>query len=152
MKTSPRWGGAGFVNPEPTTMMRPGSMRETLRRQFFGGERRTPAQPVPGPAQGHRSTSVTTPEQLSAALAGGNFDVIFADAADAPTVERLLAGRPDAPALLPFCDGDERRVDSGCAKGRFCVVNPPKERSMLEAIDQAVDRRDRGAAKATIRS
>lgn len=47
MKGSPRWGGGGFTNAEPTTMMRPGSMVETFRRQFFGGERREPAHPVP---------------------------------------------------------------------------------------------------------
>lgn len=101
--------------------------------------------------EGHHATSVATPEQLSAALAGGHFDVIFADAADVLTVERLLAGRPDAPTLLPFCDGASSASKSS-EKGAFCVVSPPKERSMLEAIDQAVDRRDRDAAKATIRS
>jgi L-ascorbate metabolism protein UlaG (beta-lactamase superfamily) len=47
MKRSPRWGGRGFVNPEATTMMRPGSMGESLRRQFLGGERRAPALAIP---------------------------------------------------------------------------------------------------------
>ena len=47
MKRSPQWGGRGFVNPELTTMMRPGSMTETLRRQFLGGERRAPLLAVP---------------------------------------------------------------------------------------------------------
>lgn len=102
--------------------------------------------------EGHRATSVTTPEQLFAALAGGHFDVIFADAADAKTVERLLAGHPDAPTLLPFCDGTKSTSVAVDQKGAFCVTIPPKERSILEAIDQAVDRRDRSAAKAAIRS
>lgn len=102
--------------------------------------------------EGHHSTSVTTPEQLSAALADGRFDVIFADAADVPAVERLLGGRPDAPTLLPFCDGEKSASAAAGKKGAFCVVSPPKERSMLEAIDQAVDRRDRNAVKTAIRS
>ncbi|HQQ76424.1 MAG TPA: hypothetical protein PLB01_03640 [Thermoanaerobaculia bacterium] len=102
--------------------------------------------------EGHRGTSVTTPEQLSAALAGGHFDVIFADAADASTVERLLAGRADAPTLLPFCDGTKSTSVVVDQKGAFCVTTPPKERSMLEAIDQAVERRDRRVAKPAIRS
>jgi L-ascorbate metabolism protein UlaG (beta-lactamase superfamily) len=46
MKRSPRWGGAGFVNLEPTTMMRPGSTLETIRL-YFGDERREPPRPVP---------------------------------------------------------------------------------------------------------
>lgn len=102
--------------------------------------------------EGHHSTSVTTPEQLAAALAGGHFDVVFSDAADVPTVERLLAGRSDAPTLLPFCDGEKAASAAAGQKGSFCVVSPPKERSMLEAIDQAVDRRDRDAAKTAVRS
>lgn len=47
MKRSPNFRGSGFVNPEPTTMMRPGSTAETFRRWVFGGEKRTPASPVP---------------------------------------------------------------------------------------------------------
>ena len=47
MKRSRNWSGSGFVNPEPTRMMRPGSMGETLRRQFFGGEKRSPVSAVP---------------------------------------------------------------------------------------------------------
>jgi hypothetical protein len=102
--------------------------------------------------EGHRATSVATLEQLSAALAGGHFDVIFADAAEAPAVERLLAEHPDAPTLLPFCDGAKVASGASTRKGAFCVLSPPKARSMLEAIDQAVDRRDRNAAKTTTRS
>ena len=102
--------------------------------------------------EGHRGTSVETLEELSTALAGGHFDVIFADAADVSGVERILGGHPDAPTLLPFCDGAKGASAVSAKKGDACVVGPPKERSLLEAIDQAVDRRDRNAAKTTTRS
>ncbi|HKC25084.1 MAG TPA: hypothetical protein VKF32_10105, partial [Thermoanaerobaculia bacterium] len=46
--------------------------------------------------EGHRSTTVETPEQLSAILAGGRFDVVLAAGGDAPAVEELLRGAPDA--------------------------------------------------------
>lgn len=102
--------------------------------------------------EGHRTTSVATLEQLAAALAGGRFDVVFADAADVPGVERVLRGRPDAPTLLPFCDGAKEAAGAGGPKTALCVASPPKERSILDAIDQAVAERDRAYGKATIRS
>lgn len=102
--------------------------------------------------EGHRTTSVATLDQLAAALAGGRFDVIFADAADASAVARQLAGRPDAPVLLPFCDGTKGAAGARGPQTELCVASPPKERSILDAIDQAVAERDRTLGKATIRS
>lgn len=102
--------------------------------------------------EGHRATAVATLEQLSAALAGASFDVIFVDAADVPAVKGLLAGRPESPTLLPFCDGTRTTPVAAARDADFCMTSPPKERSILEAIDQAVDRRDRSLGKTAIRS
>src|ERR1700737_4832026 len=46
--------------------------------------------------EGHRSTTVETPEQLSAILASGRFDVVLAASGDAPAVEKILGAAPDA--------------------------------------------------------
>lgn len=99
--------------------------------------------------EGHRSTSVTTPEQLSAILEGGRFDVVLAASDDATAVERLLGGRPDAPIVLTFCvKGQEKPV----AEGAACTLSaPPKEHRLLAAIDKAVERVD-AARKTQIRS
>lgn len=96
--------------------------------------------------EGHRFTRVETPEQLSAILASGRFDVVLVASGDAPTIEKLLADRSDAPIVLTFCmKGQEQPV----AEGAVCALKaPPKERRLLEAIDRAVERHDKNARKA----
>jgi hypothetical protein len=100
--------------------------------------------------EGHRATTVASAEQLSTALASGRFDVVLAASSDAPAVERLLGGRPDAPIVLSFCvKGHEQPV----AEGAVCTLNaPPKEHRLLDAIDKAVERHDRNAQRAEVRS
>ena len=78
--------------------------------------------------EGHRSTTVQTFDQLSSILAGGRFDVVLAASSVAPNVERLLAGVPDAAVVL-------------------ALDAPTKERSLLQAIDKAVERHDQNAKK-----
>jgi hypothetical protein len=77
---------------------------------------------------GHRATTVHTPEQLSAILQGGRFDVVLAGTATAATVQQLLGNAPDAAVVLA--------LDSSS-----------KERSLLKAIDKAVEQRDRNGKK-----
>jgi hypothetical protein len=99
--------------------------------------------------EGHRFTTVTTPEELSATLTGAAFDVVLAAASDVKTAEELLGGRPDAPVLLSFClKGQETPV----AEGTACALKAPtKERRLLEAIDKAVEQHDQSARKARVR-
>ncbi len=79
--------------------------------------------------EGHRSTTVETFDQLSAILAGGRFDVIVAAGSVAADVEKLLGGRPDRAVVV-------------------ALNAPPKEGSLLKAIDKAVEQRDQSARKA----
>ena len=100
--------------------------------------------------EGHRATTVATAEQLSSVLTSGRFDVVLAASADAPAVERLVAGRPDAPIVLSFCLKDSAQP---VAEGAACALKAPaKEHRLLEAIDKAVERHDRNAQRAEIRS
>lgn len=80
--------------------------------------------------EGHRSTTVETFDQLSAILAGGRFDVVVASGSVAADVERRLGGAPDRAVVLS--------LDAA-----------PKEGSLLKAIDQAVEGRDRARKTAT---
>jgi len=99
--------------------------------------------------EGHRATRVEAPEQLSATLAGGRFDVVLADSGDAAAVEQLLGGGPDAPIVVAVCpkDGKEQPAATKCA-----LKASPRERHLLEAIDKAVERRDQNSRRAHIRS
>jgi hypothetical protein len=83
--------------------------------------------------EGHRATFVETPEQLAAILAGGRFDVVLAAAGVAASVEKLLGGNADHAVLV--------------------TIDPrPKARSLLEAIDKAVEQRDKNARRILSRS
>jgi hypothetical protein len=98
--------------------------------------------------EGHRSTRVETPEQLSAILAGGRFDVVLASSGDVPAVEKLLGASPEAPVMLSFCSKEKARAkDAACD-----LSSSPKEQSLLEAIDKAVERHDQNLKKAPTRS
>lgn len=98
--------------------------------------------------EGHRATVVVSADQLSAILASGKFDVLLADSGDAAAVETLLAKSPDAPALVAVClKGQEKAAVEKCS-----LKAPPKERSLLEAIDRAVERHDQNARKVAVRS
>jgi hypothetical protein len=92
--------------------------------------------------EGHRATIVASPEQLSAILASGRFDVVVADSLDAAAVEGLLAKGSDAPTLVAVCPKEEKAAAEKCG-----LKAPPKERTLLEAIDRAVERHDRNARK-----
>ena len=80
--------------------------------------------------EGHRSTTVETFEQLSAILAGGRFDVVVAASSAAAEVEKLLGGAPDRAVVL-------------------ALDSPPKDGSLLKAIDRAVEQRDKARKTAT---
>jgi hypothetical protein len=80
--------------------------------------------------EGHRSTTVETFEQLSAILAGGRFDVVVAASSVAAEVEKLLGGAPDRAVVL-------------------ALDSPPKDGSLLKAIDRAVEQRDKARRIAT---
>ncbi len=102
--------------------------------------------------EGHRSTTVETPEQLSAILAGGHFDVVLAASGDAAAVEKLVGENPDAARVLVFCVKGKDHESQDSVKTASCLKTPPKEWNLLEAIDKAVERRDETSRKAQVRS
>jgi hypothetical protein len=102
--------------------------------------------------EGHRSTTVETPEQLSAILASGRFDVVLVASGDAAAVEDLLGRGADAPVVVAFCVKEAAREKPVSDKGASCLKTPPKEGSLLEAIDKAVERHDQNARKGQTRT
>jgi hypothetical protein len=100
--------------------------------------------------EGHQATSVETLDQLTSMLVGGRFDVVLVANTVASAVEKLLAGASGAPVMVAFCvkPGTAEATD---AKAPCAVKAPPKERSLLEAIDKAVLKHDRNLKKAQAR-
>jgi hypothetical protein len=91
--------------------------------------------------EGHRLTSVETLEQLAALVAGGRYDIVLAATSVVDAVTSLLGAAADAPVVVAFCpkggaDGEGKGKDAACVK------TPPKEGSLLQAIDKAVVQRD----------
>jgi hypothetical protein len=83
--------------------------------------------------EGHRASTVEAPDQLTAIVAGGRFDVVIAARSAAQDVERLLGPAPDRAIVVTI---DERT----------------KPGSLLEAIDKAVAMRDQNVRRAQTRS
>ena len=102
---------------------------------------------------GHLSTTVETPEQLTAILVGGRFDVVLVSSADTTAVEKLVGEDPNAAVVLAICDNASGGEPREAEKNASCALKAPaKERSLLEAIDKAVERHDQNARKAQTRT
>ncbi len=102
--------------------------------------------------EGHRSTTVETREQLSAILASGRFDVVLVSSGDAAAVEELLGPGADAPVMVSFCVKADGQKQPASDKSASCLKTPPKQHSLLEVIDKAVERRDQNARRAQTRA
>jgi hypothetical protein len=82
---------------------------------------------------GHRLTTVATIDQLTAILQAGRFDVVLTATEATAVVQQLLGSSPEAAVLVP--------------------VDPAsKGRSLLKAVDKAVEQRDRNLKKAHSRT
>lgn len=100
--------------------------------------------------EGHRSTTVESPEQLSAILASGRFDVVLVASGDTASVEKVVGAGSDAPVVVALCVKGTGEETAG-VKGA-CLKTPPKEGALLEAIDKAVERHDQNVKKAQART
>jgi hypothetical protein len=78
--------------------------------------------------EGHRATKVQTLQELSAIVSSGRYDVILTANSDSASVQRLVQASPDAAAVL-------------------AVDDLVKNRSLLQAIDNAVSQRDQNLKK-----
>ena len=82
--------------------------------------------------EGHRATKVQTLQELSTIVSSGRYDVILTANGDADHVQRMVQASPDAAVVVGVDD----------------LV---KNRSLLEAIDKAVVRRDHNLKKTATR-
>lgn len=101
--------------------------------------------------EGHSATRVTTLDQLTAIVASGRFDVVLVANTVASAVQTLLGGTADAPVMVAFCVKPGAEIAPADAEAPCTLKAPPKERSLLEAIDKAVLTHDKNARKAQAR-
>lgn len=102
--------------------------------------------------EGHRSTFVETIEQLSALLAGGRYDVVLVASSVAAAVEQAIGASPEAPVMVALCVKPGSQQERTTGKEPGCALKaPPKERSLLEAIDKAVLQHDKNLRRAQAR-
>lgn len=102
--------------------------------------------------EGHTATRVETLDQLAALVAGGRFDVLLVASTVASAVQKLIGDAADAPVMVAFCLKPGPGDPKSDAQAPCSVKAPPKERSLLEAIDKAVLTHDRNARKALART
>jgi hypothetical protein len=82
---------------------------------------------------GHRLTTVATLDQLTSILQAGRFDVVLTATEATAVVQQVIGSAPDAAVIVP--------------------VDPSsKGRSLLQAVDKAVEQRDRNLKKAHSRT
>jgi hypothetical protein len=101
--------------------------------------------------EGHQATKAETLDQLGALLSQGRFDVVLVANTVVAAVEKLIAGAADAPELVAFCVKPGAAQVAQQGSNECAVKAPPKERSLLEAIDKAVLKHDKNARKAQAR-
>ena len=96
---------------------------------------------------GHRFRSVRGREELAVALATARFDIVLADFADAPRLEKSIEASPSQPLLLPWvyqetkADAERAKLSLRQAKEqyRFVLNAPFKVGNFLSSIDRTMD-------------
>jgi hypothetical protein len=96
---------------------------------------------------GHRFRSVRGREELAVALATARFDIVLADFADAPRLEKAIAASPSQPLLLPWvyretkADTERAKLSLRQAKEqyKFALNAPFKVGNFLSTIDRTMD-------------
>ena len=96
---------------------------------------------------GHRPQAVSTPQELQAAIATGEFEVVLADPAEARQVQsatEMGASHPTLVQLLVDPTRDElKRIESETP----CAVEVTKRNhDLLGVVDDVIDQRHKGGA------
>ncbi len=87
---------------------------------------------------GYLPTSVTTPEALDKALAGGHWDLVLTDVADTKDVGGRIHG-DKGPVVLPVVYNMTGAELAKAKKQYLCILkSPTKSQSFLDAIDEAL--------------
>jgi hypothetical protein len=88
---------------------------------------------------GHRLRSVTTREELKSALSTGTYDLVFADAKAATSVEVDAKEAASKPTVMPTLYNPTDAELAAASQQFHCVLNSPgHEKSYINVVNEAL--------------
>jgi len=88
---------------------------------------------------GHKSYAAQGVDSLSEALRSGQYDLVFADLAEAAGLEKQIGASPSKPVLVPVvAKGTKAEVTAARTQYRYVVKYPHNADNYLDAIDEAM--------------
>ena len=88
---------------------------------------------------GHKPHAVTSAADLTAELGSGKYDVVLADYADAPGLEKEVQAAKARPALIPVVYNPTAVQRAAAEKEFSCLITPAKKNyDLLGVVDQAM--------------
>ena len=98
---------------------------------------------------GFHPAIAATPEELARALKENPPGLVFADIADARTVEKLVPAGSPGPVILPVLSNASRQEVATARKTwGVALKSPASGDSLLDAVDEAVERRAKAQKQA----
>jgi hypothetical protein len=87
---------------------------------------------------GYAHRDATTSDELDAALASGQLDVIMADVADVPALQQRVASMPSRPTVVAVAYRLTKAEGAAAKNERFLVKVPSLEVEYLDTITKAI--------------
>ena len=95
---------------------------------------------------GHKTQVVESPADLQRALASGKYDIVLADLADSPDVQKDAASAASKPSVVPVLYKPTPAELAAVEKKYGCLIAPASSRGsdLLPVLDQAMQNRIKG--------
>jgi hypothetical protein len=97
-------------------------------------------------AAGHKARVVESPADLQKALASAKYDIVLADIADTPDVQKDAASAASKPSVVPVLYKPTPAELAAVEKKYGCLIAPASSRTadLLPVLDQAMQSRAKG--------
>ena len=100
---------------------------------------------------GHKVRAVVDAPDLDAALKSARYDLVLADPADSPNLEKKLASQPSKPTVVPVLYEPSAGALAAAEKEYGCALKGPSK-DYLSAIDDIMARRIKAAGTKTAKT
>jgi hypothetical protein len=98
-------------------------------------------------AAGHKAKVVESEAEVEKALDSGSYDIVLADSADVPGLQKKCGASASKPAVLPLLYKPTAAELSAAEKEANCLVRPSRKSSdLLAVIDETMQDRRKGVA------
>jgi len=137
-------GGGSRVNRSKfpsrvLVFMNPGSRIPAAEKEFHVEATLT--------AAGHKAKVVESEAEVQKALDSGSYDIVLADSADVPDLQKKCGTSASKPAVLPLLYKPTAAELSAAEKEANCLVRPSKKSNdLLAVIDETMKDRQKGVA------